>query len=204
MTGLDGVGQMVRVHGHTQRPAHHGHQQPRRHDCPDRDERNHQEFPPPARLEGVDSDGDEDGQEHEGDQEVDPQRDATDGRWHVALLAPPHEGFVELMSTEHEWERSQGHVVPPSVDMTDDIDPDSADGKAAHQVGLGREAHVWLPTCPGKSVGARGVARNCHGALRARLAPRPSGGAERSVAELSERSMTALATSLKGIRLVRE
>ncbi len=60
----------------------------------------------------------------------------ADGRRHVALLAPPHEGFVELMGPEHERQRSQGHVVPPLVDVADDVHADGADDETAHEVGL--------------------------------------------------------------------
>ena len=42
----------------------------------------------------------------------------------MTLLAPPDECLVELMGTENEREGGQGHVVPTSVHVTNDIDTD--------------------------------------------------------------------------------
>ena len=123
----------------------------------------------------------------------------------MALLAPPDECLVELMRAENERQGRQGHVIPAFVHVADDVDPDGADGEPADQVGLRREAH-W-----------RDLTAHAEGAAVSRTAvhrfvmvsggpalPRPSGGAERSSAELSERSMTAWATSLSGNALLRE
>jgi hypothetical protein len=54
---------------------------------------------------------------------------------------PPHERLVELVEPQHQRECSEAQVLPPTVDMTEDVDADRSHHDTADEISLRRETH---------------------------------------------------------------
>ena len=123
------------------------------------DERSHAPTPASGGFDGEDGERDEHRQHDERDQQVDPQRDSSDGMRHVASNAPPHECLDQLVRTEKQRERREQEVAGATAQVAERVDTDRADDDAADDVSLWREAHTapehpWRPslTCESPEV----------------------------------------------------
>src|SRR4029077_10043903 len=83
----------------------------------------------------------EDGQQHERDEEIDPERNPLDRVRHVTLESPPDERLDQLMHAEHDRESGKEKVIVTSAEMPKGVDADRGDDNPADKISLRREAH---------------------------------------------------------------
>ena len=99
-TQVDVVRQVIRVFRHLDRSAQHRRKQHRRNAEAQHDERHHALSSSAWWFDRPHRERNEDRQHDEPDQQIDPERDASDGVRNGSVESPPDERFVELMRTE--------------------------------------------------------------------------------------------------------
>jgi len=132
----DAVGEMVRSFPDRDRTVNHGHE---KHGS-DTDTQNHEEYEcPSSTLRGCkpqDGQGYQYGDDHHGDDKIDPHRYSAQCARKVAVDTPPDQRLVDLVSAEEEWRRGQEQLTLSPTQVSASIDTDRTDDEATGQIAL--------------------------------------------------------------------